>query len=162
MSEKGSSRDPGPASEEASYEAHMGFAEWHMMLAEVERMPVQTLRELVTGQVKRRSELNKPIGHLQKASNHFKTAARNCAAKAKAIASGGDVLQRAEIEENARAHEQISTSMDRVLKMIQDEKMPTIEDIHSIEHSLLERHMAMEQRARIRAVAEELRAGRTA
>jgi hypothetical protein len=150
---------PSDVSQKPSYETHMGFAEWHMMLAEVERMPVQAARDLVSSREHERAELAKPISHLQNAVDHFKEAAIACAAKAPTSESNVGILERAEVEENCRRFRQISSSMERVLEMVRSGQMPTIEDMHYIESLLLQTHMAMEQNARIRAVAEEIQSG---
>jgi len=159
MSNEKSSSTPEMA-QKPSYEVHIGFAEWHIMLAQLENLPVRTVRELVSRQLVNRpgneqAELAEPVGHLQKAANHFKEAAIACAEKER-VAPPVDILQRAEIGENCRLYRQISDSMEQIVKMVQRGEMPTIDDIHFVESLLHRVDMAMEQNARIRAAVEAL------
>ena len=132
-------------SEGASYEVHMGFAEWHMMLAQIESMPAEKWRALAAGRTGDYPQIDEAVRLLRQATARFRTGARACMQR---LASVSEIfqLERALLREDARVFNEIADRLDQMSAMLTKRQVPSVRDVHSIEHLLHEQHMAMERK----------------
>jgi hypothetical protein len=142
--------DPG----RGSREVHTAFAQWHMMLAQVEGMAEDNWSALVEGRASDVPEWEEGAKLLRQSAEGFRAGADSCAF---VLRSARGELERGYLEADVKALTSIADSVEEMAAMMEKREVPSLEYVHRIEDMMREQHMAMDRKTTARAALARMR-----
>lgn len=139
-----------------SYEVHMAFARWHMMLAEVESMAEENWAALISGREREFPEWKEGARLLHQAAEGFRGGAAACL---EALREARGDLERGYINADVKMLESLASSIDEMAGMMENGEVPSIDQVHRIEDMLREQHMAMDRKTSAIGAVERIKGG---